>query len=53
MTLADVSLEFMKTLIDERLKPIGRYTIEVGGKMIWGWAVFQFATEYVNFPVFG
>ena len=36
MTLADVKEPEMKTFVDAFTKPIGRYRVEVGGKMICG-----------------
>ena len=53
MTFADGKEPLIKTLVDPRIKPMGRYKVDVVGKMIWGWAVVSAPTPYVNFPVLG
>jgi hypothetical protein len=53
MTLADCKEPPTKIFVDVRLNPIGRYRVDVNGKMICGWAVMRLDTVYVNFPVLG
>jgi hypothetical protein len=53
MTLADGKEPPTKIFVDVRLNPIGRYRVDVNGKMICGWAVMRLDTVYVNLPVLG
>ena len=53
MTFWDDKKLLEKILVDVRLKPIGRYKVEVDGNINWGCEVVRFVTVYVNLPVLG
>ena len=44
MTFWEVKLELIKILVDPRLKPIGKYKVELAGNIIWGCEVLRLTT---------